>query len=187
MKCTRVIAVDVDGTLIPILVDFDALRERIRSELGLNHELKPLGLTLSKLPLPGEVKRRAWEIIEEAELNAVLLLDSEAVRENVEKVKELALNGFKIIIATNRSLRTLLPLIEKLGLTGYISESVTRDYSIDRIQQLVYLKEKYGELVFIGDTVYDEEASRKAGVSFIRVNSYKELAGVLGELEKLCR
>jgi len=48
------IVVDVDGTIIPLLVNFDEIREKIRRLLGINHPLKPLGESLANLP----IKRR---------------------------------------------------------------------------------------------------------------------------------
>ncbi|ADV64901.1 HAD family hydrolase [Desulfurococcus mucosus] len=187
MRCVRTIVVDVDGTLIPSLVDFEGLRERIRRELGVSHELKPLGLSLSRLPLSDEEKQKAWRIVEEEELRTIALLDPEALRGNIEGLRRLAAEGFRIVIATHRSMETLKPVIEKLGLAGYITEAVTRDYSIDRVEQLRYLKARYGDIVFIGDTVYDEDASARAGVEFHRVASHSDLANVLKLLEDRCR
>ncbi|AFL66482.1 HAD family hydrolase [Desulfurococcus amylolyticus] len=186
MSCIETIVIDVDGTLIPSLVDFDKLRRRIREELGVSHELKPLGLSLSRLDIPMEKKKRAWEMIEEEELNSIRLLDPGSVSTNISEVIKMVENGFKVVIATHRSKRTLEPLLEKLGLTNYISEYVTRDYSIDRVEQLNYLKAKYSEIVFIGDTMYDEEASIKADTRFYRVKSYTELASILEYLRLEC-
>jgi len=187
MPCVNTIVIDVDGTLIPNLVDFEKLRETIREELGVREELKPLGLSLSRLDIPSVLKEKAWRIIEEEEIRAASALDPVVVRGNIEGIKRLCLKGFRIVIATHRSWKSLAPVLSKLGIMEYITEAVTRDYSVDREQQLLYLKSKYGDIVFIGDTVYDEEAARKTGIRFYRVNAFTQLAEILEEIAGVCR
>jgi len=152
------IVVDVDGTIIPLLVNFDEIREKIRRLLGINHPLKPLGESLANLPINEEDKRKAWEIIENAELESIEKINPELVRENTLILKQLRENGYKVILVTMRSRKTLLPLLEKLGLTEFSSSSLTRDNYPSRKQQLEHVKKGFqGKIVFIGDTIYDEK------------------------------
>ncbi|MEM4558315.1 MAG: HAD family hydrolase, partial [Desulfurococcaceae archaeon] len=67
MSLNCVVVLDVDGTLIPILVDFEKLRSDVRRLLGVDHPLRPLGESLARLQVSDEAKRRAWELIEREE------------------------------------------------------------------------------------------------------------------------
>ena len=93
-------------------------------------------------------------------------------------IKELKDQGVKIYLVTMRSKRTLAELLEKIGLSTLIESSITRDMYPYRRKQLEYVKSLNPgkQLVFIGDTVYDQEASREVGVEFIRVQSHMELS-----------
>ncbi|MEM4880478.1 MAG: HAD family hydrolase, partial [Desulfurococcaceae archaeon] len=70
-----IVLIDVDGTLIPSLIDFESLREQIRRLLGINDTLRPLGARLAALPIPNELKDIAWSIIERAEIESVEHID----------------------------------------------------------------------------------------------------------------
>ncbi len=182
------IVVDVDGTIIPLLVNFDEIREKIRRLLGINHPLKPLGESLANLPINEEDKRKAWEIIENAELESIEKINPELVRENTLILKQLRENGYKVILVTMRSRKTLLPLLEKLGLTEFSSSSLTRDNYPSRKQQLEHVKKGFqGKIVFIGDTIYDEKVAFELGVDFIRVESYIQLPAAINSAIEICR
>lgn len=189
MSARKIAIVDIDGTLIPILVNFDELRDRVREVLGVREELRPLGEKLEELQVPQELKKRAWELIELEELRSIERIDVSQVRENVSALRELRANGFRIVIATHRSLATSLPLLEKLGIRDLVDEIVTRDLSVNRAAQLKYLREKYEGscMVFIGDTRYDAEASAEAGVPFIWVGSFSEFPRKIAEALLLCK
>jgi HAD superfamily hydrolase (TIGR01549 family) len=184
-----VLILDVDGTLIPLNIDFNELRERVRRLLNIDHPLKPLGESIASLPLSEELKNKAWEIIEEAELESIEALDPNTVRDNIDLIKGLEDQGVKIYLVTMRSKRTLVKLLEKLGLSAFTDSSITRDVYPYRRKQLEYIKSLNPNklLVFIGDTVYDEKAAEQAGVIFIKVDNYKELYSAVYKSIELCR
>lgn len=169
---------DVDGTIIPLLVDFDSLREKIKRFLGVKEELKPLGLSLEKLQLDSALKARAWELIEEEEIDSIERLREEDYKGNVDLICDLHNSGFSIVLVTNRSHRSLELLLRKTGLNRCVDLTITREFSLDRRKQLESaLKTVNGIcLGFFGDTIYDETAARELGLRFRRVNSYKDLS-----------
>ncbi|MEM4017920.1 MAG: hypothetical protein QXW46_04040, partial [Sulfolobales archaeon] len=83
------VALDIDGTLIPLLIDFETLRARIKALLGVNHSLRPLAESLASLPVDRELKEEAWRLIEEAEVESVERIDPREVSESVECVKRM--------------------------------------------------------------------------------------------------
>jgi len=184
-----VLLIDVDGTLIPSSIDFDELRENVRRLLNINHPLKPLGESIASLPLSDELKSKAWDIIEKAELDSIESLDLNTIRDNITLIRELEERGVKMYFVTMRSRRTLVKLLEKLGLSAFTDSSITRDVYPYRRKQLEYIKSLNPNklLVFIGDTVYDEKAAEQAGVIFIKVDNYKELYSAVYKAIELCR
>ena len=187
IKLSCILVVDVDGTLIPVLIDFEELRSKVRRVLGVSDPLRPLGESLHRLPLNESLKREAWSIIEEAELDSVNRLSVNEVKENIEAIKRAVSIGVKLVIVTIRSHRTTRLILEKLNLLNLTVEVITRDLTPIRVDQLKYIKEKYGDrVVFIGDTIYDEEAAREACVDFVRVESFKDLPNVIERSIHIC-
>lgn len=175
---------DVDGTIIPLLVDFDSLRDKIKKLLGVSEELKPLGLSLERLDIDSELKARAWKIIEAEEMESVGKLREEDYKENIELICNLHRSGFNIVLVTNRSQLSLELLLDKTGLKKCVDAVITREFSLDRRKQLEKaLKLLGGNCVgFFGDTAYDEAAAKELGLPFRRVNSHKELPRRVSEL-----
>ncbi len=174
MTCTLV--VDIDGTLIPVLVDFEELRNKVRKILNVEDPLRPLGESLYKLRIEESLKKEAWRIIEEAELESISRLDISDVRENAEAIRRASSAGLRVVIVTTRSYNTARLILERLGVSDIVEEVITRDCTPIRVDQLKYIKEKYGDqIVFIGDTQYDERAAKEVNVNFIKVSSYREL------------
>lgn len=187
IELSCILVVDVDGTIIPILVDFEELRSRVRRVLDVSDPLRPLGESLHRLPLDESLKREAWRIIEEAELESISRLSISEVRENIEAIKRAISIGVKLVIVTTRSHRTTRIILEKLNLLNLAVEVVTRDLTPIRVDQLKYIKEKYGDrVIFIGDTIYDEKAAREVCVDFMRVNSFKDLPRVIEKSIHIC-
>jgi HAD superfamily hydrolase (TIGR01549 family) len=175
---------DIDGTIIPFLVDFESLRERVRRLLGVNDELRPLGLSLEKLNLPEELKNQAWELIESEELASIDRLEASDYIENVKTICNLHQQGIAIAVVTNRSRKTAVKLLEKIGLKQCVDLLITREEGLDRKRQLEKaLKLLNAECMgFLGDTVYDEKAAQELGLRFRRVTSHKLLPSLVREL-----
>lgn len=183
--CTLI--VDIDGTLIPILLDFEKLRAEIRQLIGADHPLRPLGESLAKLQVEEELRKKAWNLIEQAELDSINRLKAEDVRENTELIKHLISVGVNVVLVTMRSSKSTTPLLSKLGLTKVVNHVITRDMHIGRKEQLEWVLKsaQNTQLVFIGDTRYDEEAAKQLHIPFIKVADYKEFpSAILKALEE---
>lgn len=189
MSSNCAIAIDVDGTLIPVLVDFDKLRSEVRKVLGIDHPLRPLGESLASLNIDEKLRARAWEVIEKAEFESIESLNPRDVYENVKAVMSLVERGFAVYIVTMRSRRTARGVLEKIGLNVEDQYIVTREDSPKRAEQILRIKEKVldKKLVFIGDTAYDEQVSRLLGVKFVRVQTYKDLPSAVYRALEMCR
>lgn len=185
-KCLFII--DIDGTIIPTLIDFDKLRSKIRLVLNVNHPLRPLGESLASLNVNKELKEQAWRLIEEAEVDSINRLKIDDVEENRRFIQKLIDLGIEVIFVTMRSWKSTNALIEKLELGRYVSKIITRNEFLSRREQLKYIKDgsKGKKIIFIGDTVYDEFAARELGINFIKVENYKELPRALEQAINIC-
>lgn len=173
-----VLVVDFDGTLVHLTVDFEDLRRRVRELLNTSHELRPLGESLNSLNVPEELKKKAWELIEEEELKSTERVDQSLLERNVSVLREISSRGAKIVVATHRSLRSLKPFLETTQLGEVAAEVLTRDAHPSRLSQLTHVAKRYSGccIVFLGDTVYDEKAARDAGILFVKVEKPEEFA-----------
>lgn len=188
MNC--VIAIDLDGTLIPILVDFERLRSEIRALLGIDHPLRPLGESLASLNIDNCLKKKAWELIEKVELESVHRLNPRDLGSNIEAVRKLVEKGLTVFIVTMRSTTTARAVLEKLELRVDALKLITRDVSPYRLVQLRSVLEsgvQVERLIFIGDTIYDEMAAKTLGINFIKVSSHKELPKAIDKALELCQ
>lgn len=189
MPLNCAIAIDVDGTLIPVLVDFEKLRSEVRSILGVDHPLRPLGESLASLNVDEELRAKAWEAIERVELESLKYLNPQSVSENVNAVTKVMAQGYRVFIITMRSRKTARAVLDAIGLDIEEHYVVTRDESPWRLEQLRQTIEKAGarKLVFIGDTAHDEQVARALGVSFIRVQSYIDLPSAINKAVEVCK
>ncbi|MEM1703853.1 MAG: HAD family hydrolase [Zestosphaera sp.] len=183
------VALDIDGTLIPLLIDFETLRARVRALLGVSHPLRPLAESLASLPVDRELKEEAWRLIEEAEVESVERIDLRDVSESVECVKKMVSLGVGVVFVTARSSRTAELVLSRLGLTSVAESLISRDVTPYRVEQLKHVLKlsKGRRVVFVADTRYDEEAAEALGLLFLKVESYRELPHVLNKVIDICR
>ncbi len=184
---SKIIVLDVDGTLVCTEIDWDGLREKIRKLYGIRHPLKPLGESLYKLFKDNEEElRRVFQIVEEAERESLNKLDYDPRLPRL--LEALRNNGYRIIIVSMRSRETLEPVLDKLGIKGIVDEILTREEAHSRLSQLKLLVEKYGgeNILFIGDTITDREAGKTLGVEFIKATCVRGHPNSIGRiLERL--
>lgn len=183
-----VVAIDLDGTIIPTLIDFEELRRRIRIMLGVDHPLRPLGESLASLNLNEEVVRRAWDLIEKEEIESIDRLNKDDVTVNVQAILNALEIVEKVVVVTMRSSRSTKPILDKIGLSSPSLNIITRDLHKSRKEQLLHISGKYkdSKLILIGDTSHDEQAARDVGAEFIRVESYKDLPSAINLAITLC-
>ncbi len=165
----RIIVLDVDGTLVCTRIDWDALRDKIKKTYGLKDPLKPLGESLYRLLGRDEEKlSEAFRIVEEAELESTSTLEYDPRLPLL--IRSLWKKGYRIIIVSMRSKKTLEPILVKIGIKDLVSDTVTREEYHTRLEQLRAIIEKYGKrnILFIGDTGIDEKASRILQIPFIK-------------------
>jgi HAD superfamily hydrolase (TIGR01509 family) len=94
----------------------------------------------------------------------------------VDLVRRLQAEGKTLVVATSASEEDLGPLLEQVGLDDLLQQATNSDDadeskpSPDIVEAaLAKTKEDASNVVMIGDTPYDVEAARRAGVRIIGV------------------
>ncbi|WP_040982817.1 HAD family hydrolase [Oceanobacillus jeddahense] len=169
---------DVDGTILdteePIL---HALQKTLKEELGLEYKKEALffslGIpgreTLNRLQIQDvESIQAAWEE------NILSFVKDIKVFEQMDVVmKQLANKNIKMGIVTSKTNEQMINEFEPYGLNDYFSEIITASHTekhkphpdplLACINQLAVEKEK---AIYIGDSIYDLQCAKSAGVAF---------------------
>lgn len=169
---------DVDGTILDtekaILKSLQKiLKEELNQDYAL-HELRfALGIpgkeTLKKLNVPNiDVVHPKWS-------RAVLDFSHEvSVFEELEDIiKELSLSKLKLGIVTSKTRKELIDEFEPFGLGGYFEHTICacdtdkhKPYPDPLLACLQQLDVPNNEVIYIGDSIYDLQCAKSAGVRF---------------------
>lgn len=162
----RGVIFDLDGTLVHIPVDYDALAKEFQKIVG-TLKLKPVTEKVAKLD---ERRRkevfRAWT---RAEFEALpnLVISKEGVK-LYRKFSEK-----KLALVTMQGKATVEKILETLGLSFDVV--ITREDSLNRAKQIKAALKKLGlkpaEALMIGDRESDRASSEKVGCRFLMVSN----------------
>jgi len=167
----KAVIFDLDGTLIHLPVDYEKLFRKFR-EILKTEKVRPVTKTLTSLD--EETRKKLFEEWDKAELEAL-----PKIRKN-----ENGLRLYQEYSSTPKALVTmqgnvvLKKILKTLKLSFKVT--VTREYSLDRIEQLKKAAEKLGvetfeDILFVGDTSNDKEAAEKLGCQFLKVKSNENM------------
>jgi HAD superfamily hydrolase (TIGR01509 family) len=162
---------DLDGTLVDLGINWDSLRERVRTEMGWDHPLKPLGPSIPKAARNKDEEIRAFKIVEEEEIVASSRADyNPKLIKIFEKIKGM---GLKVALVTLQARKPALMALERLGILEFFDVIVTRESSLDRKEQLMIALDELGvdpsRCIFFGDTPWDLDAGRELGIKTVCV------------------
>ncbi len=181
----KALITDLDGTLTNLGIDWDSLREKVRKEMGWDHPLRPLGMSIPKAAKNKEEIEKAFSIVEKAELEAAERASfNPSLREVLNKVKGA---GLRVGLVTLQAKRPAIEALNRLGVIDLFDIIVTREYSLDRKKQLELAMEKLhvkpAECIFVGDAPWDVKAGRELGCLTICVR--REIEGADIYIESL--
>ncbi len=191
----KALVTDLDGTLADLGIDWDSVREEVRSLLRTDHPLRPLG---PSIPLaagsPGEAEA-AFRLVEEREMEAASRAAPDpALRGALERIRRM---GLRVGLVTLQARRPAREALRRLGVADLFDALVTREFSASRVEQFRRAAELLGaspgEAVLVGDSPWDVEAGREAGAALtvvvgrgargdLNVGSFLELPAILARL-----
>ena len=166
-SCLELVIFDLDGTLVKLPIDYDKMYSKLRQLFNLKDRVVPLK-TVDKLTRGNlGLRRRAFQILTEAEMEALpkirLNPSLEELREKFKPVDKalVTMQGPEVV-------NQILPLLKiKFKMV------VTREHSLDRAEQLRHVIACLGtqpaRVLFIGDRFNDELGARNVGCRFMKI------------------
>lgn len=185
----RVIVLDLDGTLIPHLVDWEELRGRVAEMLGVPAEkLRPLGEVVLSMSLNKHDLRQVMEIVEEYEERSLQGITEKLGKPRRRLLSRLRALGYKVIVVSMRSSSTLIGALRRLGVDDLVDQALSRDDAPSRMAQLRTISSMFpcSCIVFIGDSTGDLEAGRRIGIPTIIVGSSERLGEAVERALHIC-
>ncbi len=155
---------DLDGTLVTIPIEYEALYREIRRELK-TPRVKPLIKTVKMLD--NNLRERIYKIWERAELEALPYVS--ANNEGMKLYKKYSTKP--VALVTMQGKRIVREVLKCFRLP--FNTMVTREDSIDRLQQIkkavTEMKLEFQNVLVIGDRDTDEKAAEQLGCKFLKV------------------
>jgi len=156
---------DLEGTLVKLPIDYEALYEAIRRELKISM-VKPLTKTIGMLD--DEARQKFYELWENAEFKALPNMNA-----NIEGMKIYKRCSNKpVALVTLQGKAVARKILDHFHLSFNVV--ITREDQIDRAQQIRKAIDKMGGLephnvLVVGDRESDEVAAKQVGCRFVRV------------------
>ncbi len=183
----KALITDMDGTLVDLGINWDEVREKVRKEMGWDHPLRPLGVSITKVAKNEDEVKKAYSIVEREEYQAAFKAKRD--EELVNLLSSLKRRGIKLALVTMQAYRSTEVVLKRLGLIDLFDVVITRDIVIGREEQLRIALEKLGvspkEAVFVGDTPWDYESAKKLGIRFISVGTCYEKAPCVNNFKEI--
>ncbi|WP_152658005.1 HAD family hydrolase [Oceanobacillus sp. CFH 90083] len=169
---------DVDGTILDTEeAILKSLQRTLKAELNLNYEKEELTFALG---IPGKeaLNRLRIQDVEKIQSvwakNVLSFVNEVKVFEQIEAViKQLTSKQIKLGIVTSKTSEEMFNEFDQYGLNHYFSKTITASHTekhkphpdplLACINQLAVEKEK---AVYIGDSIYDLQCAKSAGVKF---------------------
>ncbi|WP_449536344.1 HAD family hydrolase [Ferdinandcohnia sp. Marseille-Q9671] len=169
---------DIDGTILDTeQVVLKALQKVLKEEVKKEYELHELRFALG---IPGKETLKKLNVsnidvvqskCSDAELD---FLHEVSVFEEIEDViKELTLNKIKLGIVTSKTKRELKEGFEPFGLSSYFEQIICASDTVKHKpnpEPLLACLEKLNvpndKAIYIGDSIYDMQCAKSAGVKF---------------------
>ncbi len=191
LMMARLVIFDFDDTLLILGINWGAVRGEVASlarksglETDRNEHLVPLGNRLSADPA---LKSAIDEIYLKFEMACADDGRYTVVPEMVGLVKELRSQGARLAIASGNHTESIRAILRKIGLESDFDFVCGRD-STERGKpapdQLELIMKTLGigkaDTIFIGDSIYDQNAAKAAGLGFFRLEkgTKKDIAGL---------
>ena len=155
---------DFDGTLIHLPIDYGQMFAEFREIMQVDN-VQPVTEVVSKLD--ENTRQQVFRVWDKAELAAATNVTIK--REGMEIYKRFSIKPKALV--TMQGEAVVKKILAHLGLSFDVA--VTREYSLNRAQQLESTAEKLEielvNILFVGDTENDALAAKKVGCKFLRV------------------
>jgi len=161
---TKAVIFDLDGTLVNLPIDYDALFQKF-SKIMKTSKIHPLTTTISRLD--EKTKMEVFKVWERVELEAFENMTNN--EEGIEQYERSLKKPKALVTMQGRVLAK--KAVEQLNLS--FDTIVTRENSLNRTEQLEIAAKNLdvltNEVLFVGNTDEDANAARKINCQFLRI------------------
>ncbi len=166
---------DLDGTLVTLPADWEAVRRDLREYFRSGEAFVPLFKTLeAKVTQKPEAQSGVFSLIDGYEVAAV---NGSRLLPGVQAVFNYLYGKSKLAVVTMQGRRACSQLLEMHGLARFLEFSLTREDSLDRSVQLdIALKRLSTSAVhalFVGDRKNDVNSAKQVGAPVALVGRRK--------------
>ena len=165
---------DLDGTLATIPVDWEAVRDRLKTLTGREEDFKPIFPTIAGVVASDpRLGREVFALIDEFESAAV---PRARLHDGALDLLSWLSDRADLSLVTMQGRSSAEKLLEMFELRRFFSHIFTREDSLDRAEQIEMAISSMGatksDSVFVGDRLNDLNAAKKAGVPFVLVRTH---------------
>ncbi len=187
MRRPSIIVFDLDGTLIEFRLELFEAKQRIiemltnsgvpSSMISPKDSIQALLQKTEQIfghAQGGELRNKALNIMKEYEMRVAT---ESRLRKGVsELLRNLKAHGFRLAVATNTHREAALLSLTRASILSFFEALVTRDDVSnlkprgDLLRKLLeILRTEPGNVLYIGDSIHDLQASMEVGIAFIGV------------------
>jgi HAD superfamily hydrolase (TIGR01549 family) len=166
---------DLDGTLLTLPVDWEAVKRSLRDYFKSEDAFLPLFKTVeAKMTQRPEARSKVFSLIDDYEVAAAKR--SRLLPGVLALFSHLA-GRSKVTVVTMQGRRVCSQLLEMHGLARFIEFSLTREDSLDRSVQLEIALKRLSlsprDALFVGDRMNDVNAAKQVKVAVVLVGRRK--------------
>lgn len=169
---------DLDGTLIKLPINYNALQNDLKSFFNTSENLKPLIPTIIELSKNKQnIIERAFNIISKEEI--IASKNFQVMDNAIEILKFLKSKNLILSLVTMQGRDALKEIFDKMNISDLFDFIVTRDENYDRFEQiknsLNHTSLNSSEVLVIGDRIHDVESAKRAGcIPVLKINEIKK-------------
>jgi len=169
---------DLDGTLIQLPINYDAVQTNLKDLFNTSEDLKPLIPTVIKLSKDDKNKiNTAFNLICKEEILASE--NFKIMHDAVKILKFLKSKNLILCLVTMQCEKALEKILHKMNILNLFDSIISRDESYDRLEQiqnsLKNISMDPSQVIVVGDRIYDIESAKKVGcIPVLKINEIKK-------------
>lgn len=169
----RMVIFDLDGTLVHLPTDYAAVADRLAGIFKTDAKFSPMIPTILEAAGADASKAKdALDMICRYEVAAIpAMTPMRGAKSVVEGLRE---RGLTVCMVTMQCRAAALSILERLGVARFFSSVITRDESLERLDQIRRTLDATGtdpaRAMVVGDTRYDMECAKSAGCACWQVH-----------------
>ena len=168
----KIIIFDLDGTLVSLDIDYDFIRKRLGEFFTTDDKFSPLLHTIKKLAKTDKELVSAYKIISDEEFKSTQLITVN--KDLIQLLEFLKSSGYIIALVTLQDKKIAMQVLSNLSILDLFNLIITRDNSIDRLDQIQLILESFKippkESILVGDSENDILSAIKLGCKPVLIN-----------------